>query len=214
MKFYHNEFQKFLDNKGIRAEQTNEYTPKQNGVSEHFNYTALDAVKCMLKDSNLETVFGLKPYYVSYTWNRICHQGHNKTPFKLYCDRKPSIKHLKPFSATVYIGTPRQLRTRLHTRVKEGVMVGNAMQTKSYRIWLPVERKIIETINVIFDNGFSSGNVLDNNNSKFYISTESNSDAESEIPITGEILKDLNIKPKLSGDLNTEAFEPDSNRTF
>ncbi|GBN94932.1 Retrovirus-related Pol polyprotein from transposon TNT 1-94 [Araneus ventricosus] len=211
MEFCHNEFQNFLDNQGIRAERTNEYTPEQNGVSERFNYTALDAVKCLLKDSNLRNGFWAEALLCfTYTWNRICHQSHNKTPFELYCGRKPSIRHLKPFGATAYIGTPRQLRTKLQMRAKKGVMVGYAMQTKGYRIWLPAERKIIETINVTFDNGFNSGKALDPNDSKFYISTESNSDLESEIPITGEILEDVKVKSEFSGDPNTEEFEPDS----
>ncbi|GBN64158.1 Retrovirus-related Pol polyprotein from transposon TNT 1-94 [Araneus ventricosus] len=211
MEFCHNEFQNFLDNQGIRAERTNEYTPEQNGVSERFNYTALDAVKCLLKDSNLRNGFWAEALLCfTYTWNRICHQSHNKTPFELYCGRKPSIRHLKPFGATAYIGTPRQLRTKLQMRAKKGVMVGYAMQTKGYRIWLPAERKIIETINVTFDNGFNSGKALDPNDSKFYISKESNSDLESEIPITGEILEDVKVKSEFSGDPNTEEFEPDS----
>ncbi|GBO19376.1 Copia protein [Araneus ventricosus] len=211
MEFCHNEFQNFLDNQGIRTERTNEYTPEQNGVSERFNYTALDAVKCLLKDNNLRNGFWAEALLCfTYTWNRICHQSHNKTPFELYCGRKPSIRHLKPFGATAYIGTPRQLRTKLQMRAKKGVMVGYAMQTKGYRIWLPAERKIIETINVTFDNGFSSGKALDPNDSKFYISTESNSDLESEIPITGEILEDVKVKSEFSGDPNMEEFEPDS----
>ncbi|GBL76535.1 hypothetical protein AVEN_53274-1 [Araneus ventricosus] len=58
--------------------------------------------------------------------------------------------------------------------------------------------------------GFNSGNVLDPNDSKFYISTESNSDLESEIPIAGEILEDIKVKSEFSDDPNTEAFENDS----
>ncbi|GBM90519.1 hypothetical protein AVEN_143470-1, partial [Araneus ventricosus] len=54
------------------------------------------------------------------------------------------------------------------------------------------------------------GKALDPNDSKFYISTESNSDLESEIPITGEILEDVKVKSEFSGDPNAEGFEPDS----
>ncbi|GBM89869.1 hypothetical protein AVEN_111819-1 [Araneus ventricosus] len=39
---------------------------------------------------------------------------------------------------------------------------------------------------------------------------ESFTGIKSEIPITGEILEDLNVKSEFSGDPNTEAFEPDS----
>ncbi|GBM06904.1 hypothetical protein AVEN_147843-1 [Araneus ventricosus] len=93
------------------SEQMN--TLEQNGVSERFNYTALDAVKGVLKDGNLGNSFWAEALCFTYTWNRICHLGHNKTPFELYCGRKPSIGHLKPFGATAHIGNPQQLHPKL-----------------------------------------------------------------------------------------------------
>ncbi|GBN33946.1 hypothetical protein AVEN_221614-1 [Araneus ventricosus] len=48
-------------------------------------------------------------------------------------------------------------------RAKKGIMVGYAQRTRGYRIWLPSDRKIIESINVNFDEnvGDHSGAVLD-----------------------------------------------------
>ncbi|GBO26123.1 hypothetical protein AVEN_110470-1 [Araneus ventricosus] len=50
-------------------------------------------------------------------------------------------------------------------RSKSGILVGYALQTKGYRIWFPESRKVIETINVRFDESTSVN--LDSNNHKF-----------------------------------------------
>ncbi|GBN41288.1 hypothetical protein AVEN_84914-1 [Araneus ventricosus] len=49
-------------------------------------------------------------------------------------------------------------------RSKSGILVGYALQTKGYRIWLPESRKAIETINVRFE---SIPVKVDSNNHKF-----------------------------------------------
>ena len=48
---------KFLGNQGIKAERTNPYSSEQDGVNQRFNYTALDAIKTMLKGSGLSDGF-------------------------------------------------------------------------------------------------------------------------------------------------------------
>ncbi|GFT07270.1 retrovirus-related Pol polyprotein from transposon TNT 1-94 [Trichonephila clavipes] len=48
LEFIHKEFCKFLDSQGIEMKRTNTDSPEMNGVSERFNYTALDAIRAML----------------------------------------------------------------------------------------------------------------------------------------------------------------------
>ncbi|GBN00063.1 hypothetical protein AVEN_69841-1 [Araneus ventricosus] len=58
-----------------------------------------------------------------------------------------------------------QLRKKLDMRSKSRILVGYALQTKEYRIWLPESRKVIETINVRFDE--STPVKVDSNDHKF-----------------------------------------------
>ncbi|GBO42356.1 hypothetical protein AVEN_155147-1 [Araneus ventricosus] len=83
--------------------------------------------------------------------NRSVHSDFKKTPFELYGGFKPSVTQLKPFGIEAFVGIPKQ-RSKLQMKPKRGVMVGYALQTKGYRIYLPEERRIIETINVSFGN--------------------------------------------------------------
>ncbi|GBN24619.1 hypothetical protein AVEN_249590-1 [Araneus ventricosus] len=70
-------------------------------------------------------------------------------------------------------------------RAKKGIMVGYALKTREYRTWLPNERKIVETINVSFDEDNTlepniSGAVLDPNKKIINVSSNSESEEESE----------------------------------
>ncbi|GFV26744.1 15-hydroxyprostaglandin dehydrogenase [Trichonephila clavipes] len=48
---------------------------------------------------------------------------------------------------------PKQLRRKLDIRAKLGIMLGYALSTKGYRIWLIEENKVVETMNIRFDEG-------------------------------------------------------------
>ncbi|GFS55464.1 retrovirus-related Pol polyprotein from transposon TNT 1-94 [Trichonephila clavipes] len=142
----------FLTELGIKHEVTNSYTPEMNGVAERFNLTALDGIKTSLKSSEVPHKFwGEALLCFTYAWNRICHKDSNKTPFEKYSGRKPSVLHLKPFGCLAYAGVPKQIRKKFDMRAKMGIMMGYAQRTKGYRIWLIDENKLVETINVRFD---------------------------------------------------------------
>ncbi|GFX90717.1 retrovirus-related Pol polyprotein from transposon RE1 [Trichonephila clavipes] len=117
----------------------------------HFVGTK-DGIKTLFKSSEVPHKFwGEALLCFTYEWNRICHKDSNKTPFEKYSGRKPSVLHLKPFGCLAYAGVPKQIRKKFDMRAKMGIMMGYAQRTKGYRIWLIDENKLVETINVRFD---------------------------------------------------------------
>ncbi|GFS51352.1 retrovirus-related Pol polyprotein from transposon RE1 [Trichonephila clavipes] len=117
----------------------------------HFVGTK-DGIKTLLKSSEVPHKFwGEALLCFTYAWNRICHKDSNKTPFEKYSGGKPSVLHLKPFGCLAYAGVPKQIRKKFDMRAKMGIMMGYAQHTKGYRIWLIDENKLVETINVRFD---------------------------------------------------------------
>lgn len=151
-EFVNRNFQNFFAEMGINHELTNIYTPEQNGVIERFNQTVADGARTLLKESQLDLSFWPDAMlHFVYTWNRLSHKNPEKTPFEMYGGIKPSIRHLKPFGTIAYVGVPRQRRAKLEAKAVKGIMIGYAFRTKGYRIWLPEECKVIETINVSFD---------------------------------------------------------------
>ncbi|GFV41886.1 retrovirus-related Pol polyprotein from transposon TNT 1-94 [Trichonephila clavipes] len=152
LEFCNKDMDNFLTELGIKHEVTNSYTPEMNGVAERFNLTAVDGIKTLLKSSEVPHKFwGEALLCFTYAWNRICHKESNKTPFEKYSGRKPSVLHLKPFGCLAYAGVSKQIRKKFDMRAKMGIMMGYAQRTKGYRIWLIDENKLVETINVRFD---------------------------------------------------------------
>ncbi|GFX38843.1 retrovirus-related Pol polyprotein from transposon TNT 1-94 [Trichonephila clavipes] len=76
---------------------------------------------------------------------------NGKNDYQKKSGRKPSVLHLKPFGCLAYAGVPKQIRKKFDMRAKMGIMMGYAQRTKGYRIWLIDENKLVETINVRFD---------------------------------------------------------------
>lgn len=179
-EFVNRKLDSYFTRKGIKRELTNIYTPEQNGICERFNQTVMNGARTILSESGLpENFWPDAMVYFVYTWNRACHTKHTRTPYELYSGNIPSVRHLMPFGTLAYAGVPRQHRKKLDARALRGYMIGYAISTKGYRIWIPESGRIIETVNVTFsENTFykdaGSGAVLgpklecENPRSKFH----------------------------------------------
>lgn len=189
-EFVNNYLKDFFLEKGIKHELTNPYTPEQNGVVERLNQTILNGTRALLHESRLGSRFWPDAMlHFIYTWNRMVHRDDFKTPFELYGGLKPSVRHLRPFGTKAYVGIPRQQRSKLQPRAKIGTLIGYAFKTKGYRIWIPNESQVIETINVSFDEDVvktkRSGAVIGPNENNFklvplYSNDESNEENQHE----------------------------------
>ncbi|KAF8785815.1 Retrovirus-related Pol polyprotein like [Argiope bruennichi] len=153
MEFCHKEFEKFLRELGIKSERTTIFTPELNGVSERFNRSSMDAVRTLLQDSGLQPRFWAEALqnYV-YTKNRCIHKlTEGKTPIEIWSGRKPSIKHCRIFGSLAYVYVPKAYRNKLQPKAKIGIFMGYAVSRRGYRVWLPKEGKIEESIHVKID---------------------------------------------------------------
>ncbi|GFY30254.1 retrovirus-related Pol polyprotein from transposon TNT 1-94 [Trichonephila clavipes] len=135
----------FFVERGIKHEKTNIYTPQQNGASERLNRTVIDGARTVLSESGLDKSFW--PEAVLY----FVHTSKTS------------------FGSTLYVGTPRPLRGKLDPKAKKGILVGFALGTRGYRVWIPEDSKVIETSNVRFQKPQQSngGAVLASPNLKF-----------------------------------------------
>ncbi|GKD98979.1 retrovirus-related pol polyprotein from transposon TNT 1-94, partial [Tanacetum coccineum] len=95
----------FFKEKGIEHQTSTPRTPKQNGFVEIQNRTLVEAARTMLSASQLPLFFWAEAIAtVCYTQNRsIIIPTHEKTPYHIINDRKPSIKHLHIFGCTCYL---------------------------------------------------------------------------------------------------------------
>ncbi|GKD82425.1 putative ribonuclease H-like domain-containing protein [Tanacetum coccineum] len=103
--FKNKEMNQFCEGKGIKREFSVARTPQQNGVAERKNRTLIEAARTTLADSKLPTTFWAKAVNTAcYVQNRVLvTKPHNKTPYKLFLGRKPTLGFMRPFGYDLLI---------------------------------------------------------------------------------------------------------------
>nr|GEX57534.1 retrovirus-related Pol polyprotein from transposon TNT 1-94 [Tanacetum cinerariifolium] len=87
-----------------------------------------------------------------FTQNRsIIHRRFNKTPYELINGSKPDISFLHVFGALCYPKNDREDIGKLDAKGDIGFFIGYSADSCSYRIYNRRTKKIIETMNVLFD---------------------------------------------------------------
>ncbi|GFX65762.1 retrovirus-related Pol polyprotein from transposon TNT 1-94 [Trichonephila clavipes] len=137
--------------RGIKHKKTNTYAQQQNGTPKCLNRMVIDGARTVLSESGLDKSFWPEAVlYFVYVWNRLCHSGQILKPIELYIGIKPSIRHLRPFGSILYVGIPRPLRGKVDPKAKKGILLGFALGTRGYRVWILEDSKVTETSNVSF----------------------------------------------------------------
>ena len=79
-------------------------TPQQNGVLERRNRTLLDMVRSMMSHSNLPNSFwGHALLTAAFTLNRVPTKAVQKTPYKIWTGRRPSVSFMKIWGCEAYV---------------------------------------------------------------------------------------------------------------
>nr|GFA19520.1 hypothetical protein [Tanacetum cinerariifolium] len=87
-----------------------------------------------------------------FTQNRsIIHRRFNKTPYELINSRKPDISFLHVFGALCYPKNDREDIKKLGAKGDIGFFIGYSADSCAYRVYNRRTNKIIETMNVSFD---------------------------------------------------------------
>nr|GFC83914.1 retrovirus-related Pol polyprotein from transposon TNT 1-94 [Tanacetum cinerariifolium] len=143
----------YFDSVGISHQMSSVRTPQQNGVVERRNRTLVEAARTML-------IFSRAPLFLwaeaiataCFTQNRsIIHRRFNKTPYELINRRKPDISFLHVFGALCYPKNDREDIGKLGAKGDIGFFIGYSADSCAFRIYNRRTKKIIETMNVLFD---------------------------------------------------------------
>ncbi|GJT09188.1 retrovirus-related pol polyprotein from transposon TNT 1-94 [Tanacetum coccineum] len=146
----------YFDSVGISHQASSVRTPQQNGVVERRNRTLVEAARTML-------IFSRAPLFLwaeaiataCYTQNRsIIHRRFNKTPYELINGRKPDISFLHVFGALCYPKNDREDIGKLGAKGDIGFFIGYSADSCAYRVYNRRTKKIMETMNVTFDESF------------------------------------------------------------
>ncbi|GJS78909.1 retrovirus-related pol polyprotein from transposon TNT 1-94 [Tanacetum coccineum] len=152
-EFLSKEFNKFCEDNRIRRFLTAFYSPQQNGVVERKNRTILNMVRSMLKSKKMPKEFWAEAVDCTvYLLNRCPSKSlANKTPQEAWNRIKPTVSHLRIFGSIVYVHVPSQRRSKLDDRSKKHMFVSYDKQSKGYKLYNPVTRKVVVSGDVDFD---------------------------------------------------------------
>ncbi|GJV05598.1 retrovirus-related pol polyprotein from transposon TNT 1-94 [Tanacetum coccineum] len=123
--------------------------PKFKYHKEHL----LEAARTMLIFSHAPLFLWAKAIATAcYTQNRsIIHCRFGKTPYELINGRKPDISFLHVFGALYYPKNDREDIRKLGAKGDIGFFIGYSANSCAYRVYNQRTKKIMETINVTFD---------------------------------------------------------------
>ncbi|UYV74758.1 hypothetical protein LAZ67_12000832 [Cordylochernes scorpioides] len=134
-EYVNRQVEDFLNQSGIKHQLTVPYSPAQNGVAERKNRSLMEMTRCMLFDSGLpQSLWAEAVTTANYLHNRIPSKATDKTPFELWTNRKPSLKHIKRFGCKAFAYIPKIKRNKLDSKVIEGIFLGYDDRSKGYRI--------------------------------------------------------------------------------
>lgn len=75
----------------------------------------------------------------------------DKVPEELWNSKKLSVEHFKVFGCIGYVHIPAQMRAKLDARSHKCVFLGISQESKAYRLYGPIFKKIVISRDVIFD---------------------------------------------------------------
>nr|GEW26210.1 hypothetical protein [Tanacetum cinerariifolium] len=152
-KFLNKTLNAFFKEERIKHQTSTARTPEQNGVVERRNRTLVEAARTMLLASQLPLFFWAEAIATTcYTQNRsIIISTHDKTPYHIINDRKPSIKHLHIFSCIFYITKDSENLDKIKEKEDQCILVGYSTQSKGYRVYNKRTRMIVESIHIRFN---------------------------------------------------------------
>ncbi|KAJ9564628.1 hypothetical protein OSB04_000594 [Centaurea solstitialis] len=140
-EFKNRKLDSFLDSVGITHTFSAARTPQQNGVVERKNRTLVEAARTMLTFSKLPLHF----------WAEAV--AFMKTPYELVYNRPPSIKFFRVFGCECYVKNDKDNLDKFSPKGDEGVFIGYAMDSPSYRVFNKKTRRVVESTNVDFEEG-------------------------------------------------------------
>nr|GEU45129.1 retrovirus-related Pol polyprotein from transposon TNT 1-94 [Tanacetum cinerariifolium] len=180
-EFKNHVLKEYLDSVGITYETSAAKTPKQNGIVGRINRTLVEAARTMLIFSHAPLFLWAEAIATAcYTQNcSIIYRHFNKTPYDLIQGKKLDISYLHVFGALCYLKNDRKDIGKLGAKGDIGFFIGNSANFVAYGVYNRRTKKIIEMMNVMFDE--LSAMAFDQNSSRPSLQISShNIDAPSQ----------------------------------
>ena len=127
----------FCQNEGITIETTAPYSPSQNNVAKHFNWTLIKLVQAMIIAKDLPIFLWDKATtYITFIRNQSPTRAlKGKTPYEVWIGKKPDVSFLREFRLEVWVLDESRNRSKLEAKAKKVIFVGIMEGLKAIRFW-------------------------------------------------------------------------------
>nr|GFC67080.1 hypothetical protein [Tanacetum cinerariifolium] len=117
------------------------------------NHTLVEAARTMLSAAKVPLFFWAEAIATTcFTQNRsLVIPRHEKTPYHIINDRKPSVKFFYIFGSLCYIVRDGENLNKMKEKGVACIFVGYSTQSRAYRVFNKRTSVIVETIHVNFD---------------------------------------------------------------
>nr|GEY92873.1 putative ribonuclease H-like domain-containing protein [Tanacetum cinerariifolium] len=138
---------------GILHQTSVARTPEQNDVVERRNRTLVEAARTMLSAAKVPLFFWAAAIATAcFAQNcSLVIPRHEKTPYHIINDQKPSVKFFHIFGSICYIVRDGENLDKMKEKGDECIFVGYSTQSRAYRVFNKRTRVIMESIHVNFD---------------------------------------------------------------
>jgi hypothetical protein len=140
-----NEFEELCKKCVIERNNTNPYTPQQNGVAKKMNRMLMEKARSILNGVGLGQKFwaevvGTACYLVNRSPSLVL---VGKTLHEEWIGKKPSLEHLRVFGCDSYVHVPKENRSKLDNTDEKCIFIGYKYGIKGYEIWNPETKKVV-----------------------------------------------------------------------
>nr|GEX68060.1 retrovirus-related Pol polyprotein from transposon TNT 1-94 [Tanacetum cinerariifolium] len=132
-KFLNQTLHVYFATEGILHQTSVAQTPKQNGIVERRNRTLVEAARTMLNAAKVPLFFWAEAISTTcFTQNRpLVISRHEKTPYHIINDRKPSVKFFHIFGSLCYIVRDGENLDKMKEKGDACIFVGTALEHDS-----------------------------------------------------------------------------------
>ena len=137
---------------GIKFEKTPAKTPQVNGVAERMNRTIEERIRCMLSHAKLPKFFWGEAMRTAVDMINLSPAAalDGNVPNRMWTGKEVSYTHLRVFGCRAFVHIPKDERSKLNDKAKQCIFLGYGHEEFGYRLWDPVNRKVVRSRDVVF----------------------------------------------------------------
>jgi hypothetical protein len=149
---YRGPFEEYCKSNGIRLEKTVSKTPQHNGIAERMNRTICERIMCMLSHAKLPKHFWGEAMRTVIDLINLSPSVplDGDIPQRVWTGKDVSFEHSRVFGCRAFVHIPRDERSKFDIKVKQCIFMGYGHEKFGYRLWDPVNKKIIQSKDSVF----------------------------------------------------------------